>query len=83
MDSVEPHDGTDHPDEHVDVDPAAGGDGPTTRRRRDERGASLVEYALLVALIAVVMVGAVTYLGDAAGDSLENSSSSVADATSS
>ena len=28
-----------------------------------ERGASLVEYALLVALIAVVAVGAVTLLG--------------------
>ncbi len=31
----------------------------------DERGASLVEYALLVALIAVVCVGAVTLLGGA------------------
>jgi pilus assembly protein Flp/PilA len=29
----------------------------------DERGASLVEYALLVALIAVVCIGAVTALG--------------------
>ena len=29
----------------------------------DERGASLVEYALLVALIAVVCVGAVRFLG--------------------
>ena len=28
-----------------------------------ERGASLVEYALLVALIAVICVGAVTILG--------------------
>jgi len=28
-----------------------------------ERGASLVEYALLVALIAVVCIGAVTFLG--------------------
>lgn len=28
-----------------------------------ERGASLVEYALLVALIAVVCIGAVTLLG--------------------
>jgi pilus assembly protein Flp/PilA len=31
-----------------------------------ERGASLVEYALLVALIAVVCIGAVTLLGGAA-----------------
>ncbi len=30
---------------------------------RDEEGASLVEYVLLVALIAVVCVGAVTLLG--------------------
>jgi pilus assembly protein Flp/PilA len=30
---------------------------------RDERGASAVEYGLLVALIAAVIVGAVTLLG--------------------
>jgi pilus assembly protein Flp/PilA len=30
----------------------------------NERGASLVEYALLVALIAVVCIGAVTLLGN-------------------
>ncbi|MFM7068958.1 MAG: Flp family type IVb pilin [Actinomycetes bacterium] len=33
---------------------------------RTERGASLVEYALLVALIAVVCIGAVTFLGSSA-----------------
>ncbi|MFM7068957.1 MAG: Flp family type IVb pilin [Actinomycetes bacterium] len=33
---------------------------------RTERGASLVEYALLVALIAVVCIGAVTFLGGSA-----------------
>ena len=32
----------------------------------DERGASLVEYALLVALIAVVCIVAVTFLGQSA-----------------
>ena len=32
----------------------------------DERGASLVEYALLVALIAVVCIAAVTFLGKSA-----------------
>ena len=32
----------------------------------DERGASLVEYALLVALIAVVCIVAVTFLGKSA-----------------
>ena len=35
---------------------------PTTDRT-DERGASLVEYALLMAFIAAVCVGAVTLLG--------------------
>lgn len=31
---------------------------------KSERGASLVEYAILVAFIAIVCVGAVTFLGD-------------------
>jgi pilus assembly protein Flp/PilA len=30
---------------------------------KTERGASLVEYALLVALIAVVCIGAISFLG--------------------
>jgi Flp pilus assembly pilin Flp len=34
--------------------------------RCTERGASVIEYALLVALIAVVCVGAVTFLGEEA-----------------
>ena len=33
------------------------------RFRRDERGAALVEYGLLVGLIAVVCMAAVTILG--------------------
>lgn len=33
------------------------------RRRRSERGASLVEYALLLALIAFVCISALTYFG--------------------
>ncbi|MEP6661866.1 MAG: Flp family type IVb pilin [Acidimicrobiales bacterium] len=33
---------------------------------RDQRGASLVEYALLVALIAVVCIAAVSLLGSSA-----------------
>jgi pilus assembly protein Flp/PilA len=37
-----------------------------TAQTRTERGASLVEYALLVALIAVVCIGAVTFLGNSA-----------------
>ena len=39
---------------------------------RDERGASLVEYALLVALIAVVCIVAITLLGGKAADKFSN-----------
>jgi pilus assembly protein Flp/PilA len=35
---------------------------------KDEEGASLVEYVLMVALIAVVCIAAVTLLGNAAKD---------------
>lgn len=35
---------------------------------RDEEGASLVEYALLVALIAVVCILAITFLGREASE---------------
>ena len=34
---------------------------------RDETGASMVEYALLVALIAVVVIAAALFLGDQIG----------------
>ena len=50
---------------------------PLLRHLRDERGATLVEYALLVALIAVVLLGAVTVLGATAGDSMSRSGSSI------
>ena len=43
----------------------------------DERGASLVEYALLVALIAVVVIGAVTLLGTTASDTFSDVSTSL------
>jgi len=39
---------------------------------RDEDGASLVEYALLVALIAVVCIVAVTLLGSNASTKFSN-----------
>lgn len=45
-------------------------------RAKTERGASLVEYALLVALIAVVCIAAVTLLGGA----VDTKISSVAEA---
>lgn len=41
--------------------------------RAAEVGASLVEYALLLALIAIVCVGAVGYFGGASGGSLDRS----------
>jgi len=34
------------------------------KAKRDERGATAVEYGLMVALIAIVIIGAVTLLGD-------------------
>lgn len=41
---------------------------------RDEAGASLVEYVLLVALIAAVCVGAITLLGTSANTKLGTAS---------
>jgi pilus assembly protein Flp/PilA len=50
-------------------------------RRSGERGASLVEYALLVALIAVVCIGAVTFLGTSNSDKLTEGGDAVAGST--
>ncbi|MBV8690484.1 MAG: Flp family type IVb pilin [Actinobacteria bacterium] len=44
---------------------------------KDERGASLVEYALLVALIAVVCIVAVTLLGKNASSKFSSVGSAV------
>jgi pilus assembly protein Flp/PilA len=44
---------------------------------RDERGASLVEYALLVALIAVICIVAIAFLGKAASSKFSTVGSSV------
>jgi pilus assembly protein Flp/PilA len=44
---------------------------------RSERGASLVEYALLVALIAVVCIGAVSILGQHASTTLSSAGSAI------
>ncbi|HEX2701086.1 MAG TPA: Flp family type IVb pilin [Acidimicrobiales bacterium] len=46
-------------------------------RVRDERGASLVEYALLLALIAVVCIGAITLIGKGANNSLSSTGSAL------
>ena len=44
---------------------------------QDERGASLVEYALLLALIAVVCIIAVTTLGNNASSKLNQVAGSI------
>jgi pilus assembly protein Flp/PilA len=46
-------------------------------RINDDRGASLVEYALLVALIAVVCIAAVTFLGEAASSNFQEVGDSI------
>ena len=46
----------------------------------DERGASLVEYALLVALIAVVCIVAVTFLGKKASENFDKVGQSISGA---
>jgi pilus assembly protein Flp/PilA len=43
-----------------------------------DRGASLVEYALLVALIAVVCIAAVTFLGRSASTKFSNVGTAIA-----
>jgi len=50
------------------------------RRFRGDAGASLVEYALLVALIALVCFGALAYFQDATRQSFSKSSSSITNA---
>jgi pilus assembly protein Flp/PilA len=44
---------------------------------QSERGAALVEYALLVALIAVVCIVAITVLGENASNKFENIADSI------
>jgi pilus assembly protein Flp/PilA len=52
-----------------------------TWNRRDELGASLVEYALLLALIAVVALVALHFLGHSVANTLNSVGSSVNDPT--
>ena len=47
-------------------------------RCKTDRGASLVEYALLVALIAVVCIVAITFLGKKASSKFSSVGSAVA-----
>jgi pilus assembly protein Flp/PilA len=44
---------------------------------RDEEGASLVEYVLLVALIAVVCIAAITLLGQSASAKFNTTASAI------
>ena len=50
------------------------------RFARTERGAALVEYALLLALIAVVCIVALTSLGEDAADKFDKVGDSIAKA---
>lgn len=43
----------------------------------DDRGASLVEYALLVALIAIVCIAAITLLGNNASTTVDGTAQSL------
>ncbi len=48
---------------------------------RDDRGAGLIEYCLLMALIALVCFGALSYFGGESGNSVNSSCSEIAAAT--
>ena len=49
-------------------------------RAGEEGGATAVEYALMVALIAVVIIGAVTFIGNSASDKFDEVGSAVSGA---
>jgi pilus assembly protein Flp/PilA len=46
-------------------------------QNKNEKGASLVEYALLVALIAVVCIAAVSFIGSSASTKFSSIGSAV------
>ncbi|MGM7777284.1 Flp family type IVb pilin [Arthrobacter sp. KNU-44] len=52
-----------------------------SRIRRDEKGATAVEYGIMVALIAVVIIAAVTLLGGTVKDTFSQVQCSVAGKT--
>ena len=51
-----------------------------TRFIQDESGATAIEYGLIAALIAVVIIGALTLLGDAISAKFETIASKVSSA---
>ena len=51
---------------------------PRSRRRgRDERAASLVEYVMMIALIAFVCITAISYFGSENAGSVNSSANSI------
>ncbi|WP_439936388.1 Flp family type IVb pilin [Nocardia sp. N13] len=48
-----------------------------TKAKRDERGATAVEYGLMVALIAIVIIAAVTLLGTKLSELFNNVGNSI------
>ncbi|MEX0596595.1 MAG: Flp family type IVb pilin [Candidatus Paceibacterota bacterium] len=48
-----------------------------TEIKKDEAGASLVEYGLLVALIAIVAIGAITVLGTSVSQTFSGAAASL------
>ena len=50
---------------------------PPCRRRQDEHGSSLVEYCVLIALIALVAVGGVVAFGEARDQMFHRSASAI------
>ena len=48
---------------------------------REEKGATMVEYGLMVALIAVVVIAAVTLIGDNLSDTFNDVGTEVGTAT--
>ena len=51
----------------------------SARFARDDRGANLVEYLLLVSLIAIAVMAAVAFLGGELGSSFNHAGSKLSD----
>jgi Flp pilus assembly pilin Flp len=65
------------PTSHRTTDPTPEAPRRATARRVGERGSSLIEYCLLLALISIVTIGAVTAFGSARDSMFERSASSM------
>ncbi len=50
---------------------------PTRRRGRGDRAASLVEYAMVIALIAFVCITAISFFGSSNAGSVNSSADSI------